>query len=68
MISLYWREWLSRESALDNHLQYRSLMDGDISFSVRYLLEEKKAGTIVKPAEGGGDFCPEGTIILSRNR
>ena len=51
MISLYWREWLSRESSLDNHLEYDSLMDGDTSFSVRYLLEEKKAGTIVKPAE-----------------
>ena len=51
MISLYWREWLSRESSLDNHLEYDSLMDGDTSFSVRYLLEEQKVGTILKPAE-----------------
>lgn len=51
MISLYWREWLSRESALDNHLKYDSLMDGDTNFSVRYLLQEKKAGTIIKAEE-----------------
>ena len=51
MISLYWREWLSRESSLDNHLEYDSLMDGETSFSLRYLLEEKEAGTIIKPEE-----------------
>ena len=40
MVSLYWREWLTREGDLDRHLANESLMEGQTRFSLRYLYEE----------------------------
>lgn len=42
MISLYWREWLTREGDLERHLSNESTLEGQTRFSVRYLYEEKE--------------------------
>ena len=42
MVSLYWREWLTREGDLDRHLDNESTLEGQTRFSVRYLYEEKE--------------------------
>lgn len=42
MVSLYWREWLTREGDLDRHLDNESTLEGQTRFSVRYLYKEKE--------------------------
>ena len=49
MVSLYWREWLTREGDLDRHLDNESTLEGQTRFSVRYLYEEKEGADRTDP-------------------
>ena len=49
MVSLYWREWLTREGDLDGHLDNDSTLEGQTRFSVRYLFEEKEGADRTDP-------------------
>jgi len=49
MISLYWREWLTREGDLAGHLNNDLTLKGQTRFSVRYLFEEKDGADRTDP-------------------
>ena len=51
MVSLYWREWLTREGDLDGHLDNESTLEGQTRFSVRYLFEEKEGADRTDPKQ-----------------
>ncbi len=42
MVSLYWRDWITREGDLERHLSNDSTLQGQTKYALRYLLEEKE--------------------------
>ena len=49
LVSLYWREWTSREADLDGHLNNDTILQGETRFQVRYVLEDHKGADRVDP-------------------
>lgn len=55
IVSLYWREWVSREADLDHHLERMAAEEQDPAYRLRYLRperdDEERVSSSIKPAE-----------------